>query len=235
MLKFKNIELVAGKKELFKLCDLELHKGLYALVGRNGVGKSSLIKAILNEFELRKGEISLNNKELNFYTRLDLAKNVAVVYSRVEIFGDLIVKDIILLGRLPYQNLFAKTQDEDLEMVKVVAEDLGITNLLVRKFNRLSDGEKQLVMIARAFVQDTPLILLDEPSAFLDLVNRNILIQLLNKYATSKNKLIIFSTHDIDLLDKYCDGVLFINEQKLKLLDKSLSFLKQIKESFNLN
>lgn len=234
MLKFKNISLTAGDKLLFNLQELELKPGLVALVGRNGSGKSSFIKSILNEFEGVEGEITLNDAPLTAFSRNELATEISVVYSKVELFGDYEVKDILDLGRIPYQNRLAKNSAEDEKIVHEVSDELGITSFLNRRFNTLSDGEKQLIMIARAFVQDTKVILMDEPTAFLDLVNRNLLIQQLSEKAIQSGKLILFSTHDIDLLDKYCHEVLFISEKNLHTMKKESSYSSQIKSTFNL-
>ena len=234
MLKFKNISLTAGDSLLFKLNYLELVPGLVALVGRNGSGKSSFIQSILNDFEGLQGQIELNNKVLDQYSKSELSTEIAVVYSKVEIFGDYEVKDILDLGRIPYQNRLARSTEEDTVIINTVAVDLGISSFLNRRFATLSDGEKQLIMIARAFVQETKIILMDEPTAFLDLVNRNLLVKQLSEKAVKNGKLILFSTHDIDLIDKYCQDVLFIHEKEMIKMSKTLPYADQIKTIFNL-
>ncbi len=219
---------------MFNLQQLDISEGLLALVGRNGSGKSSFIRSILNEFEEYSGEIYLKSVPLRQITKSELAEKIAVVYSKVDVFGDYTVEDILKLGRLPYQNRFAITSDQDNEIIARVANDLGIKDFLSRKFTELSDGEKQLVMIGRAFVQDTDLILMDEPTAFLDLVNRSKLIKLLSELAKNQNKLILFSTHDIDLLDRYCSSVLLIDNNELIELQSNESYINQIKSAFKI-
>lgn len=234
MLKFKNIKLSIDKKELFQFPSLELKAGLVALVGRNGCGKSSFIKFILNEFENASGSVFVHSNPLQNYSKEELAKEIAVVYTKTELFGDFLVKDILALGRIPYQNRLGRTTEGDKRIIEKVAIDLEISSFMDRHFNSLSDGEKQLIMIARAFVQDTPIILMDEPTAFLDLVNRNLLIKQLQEQAVKNEKLILYSTHDIELLDNFCDAVLLIHNRELTELNPEKSYKEQISSAFNI-
>ena len=176
----------------------------------------------------------MDNRPIHQFSKVELAKEIAVVYSKVEIFGDYLVKDILDLGRIPYQNRLANNTQDDEKLIKKVANDMGIESFLDRRFNSLSDGEKQLIMIARAFVQETNIILMDEPTAFLDLVNRNLLVKQLSEKAVKSSKLILFSTHDIDLIDKYCQEVLFIHNDEMIKMSREESYSGQIKKTFNL-
>ncbi|MCG8573746.1 MAG: ABC transporter ATP-binding protein [Flavobacteriales bacterium] len=232
MLKFNNIEINVGSRRLFRLDSLELERGLIALVGRNGCGKSTFIRSLLKEHGDYKGNITLNGRLLTDFSKSELATQIAVVYTRTELFGNHSVRDVILLGRLPHQGILSRFSKEDLGSVEKVANQLEIGHLLDAAFQRLSDGEKQLVMIARALVQDTPLILMDEPGAYLDLVNRVKLVRLLKDVADDSQKLIIFSTHHIDLLDQNCDGALLITNEQMSFIQADLQ--TQIKNAFNL-
>ncbi|MEX1000855.1 MAG: ABC transporter ATP-binding protein [Crocinitomicaceae bacterium] len=215
--------------------ELSLTRGLYALVGRNGTGKSTFLNAILGEVIPQKGEITLDGRKVNEITTAELAKKISVVRSRSQLFGDHKVQDVLLLGRLPYQRILAKPSREDLKIVEKVVKDLELEVLIQRTYNILSDGEKQLVMVGRAMVQDTPLILLDEPAAFLDLVNRTELIKHLHQLSQENDKLIIFSTHHIEIIDRYCDGLLLIDQNKLKCIEEQTFFMNEIKQAFGLN
>lgn len=234
MLACNHISLSRGGKFLFSCEQLQMDKGVFALVGRNGSGKSSFIQAILADIPLDKGSIKLNGQEVDQLSLSSLSKMVSVVKSRGNLFGDNRTKDVLMLGRLPHQNLFAKPTIEDRVKLIDVAELLGIGDWLDMAYNQLSDGEKQLVMIGRALVQDTPLILLDEPSAFLDLVNRRELMTLLNKLAKEQNKLIIFSTHHVERLGDYCDGILLIHDQEMMQINDPSIFSSEIESSFGI-
>lgn len=233
MLAGKNISLKAGDKLLFTDSSFELSKGLFALLGRNGTGKSTLLSAILNEHPF-EGEITIlgtHNHQLN---NKEKARRISIVKSRPLIYGEYSVYDILMLGRLPYQNLLAFPSEEDKKCVHQVAEDLGISEFIHQAYNSLSDGEKQLVMVGRALVQDTPIILLDEPAAFLDLVNRVELVRLLKKMANNKGKMILFSTHHVEVLTENCDGILIIDQQKLQFHQDSRTFDQVIRRTFKL-
>lgn len=235
MLSLNNISIAIGKRHLFSSERIELKPGLVALVGRNGAGKSSFFQTILQSLPLQEGQIHVNGADLSLLTKSSLAKSIAVVLTKPEIYGDYKVQDILMLGRVPHQGFFGKRTQEDIDVVFKIAGQLGLNHFLTRSFTSLSDGEKQLVMIGRAFVQDTPIILLDEPAAFLDVVNRIELVKILKELAISENKLIIYSTHHLDRIEENCDGVLLIADSKLRLLENKVDFLPSIQTAFKLD
>jgi len=234
LLNLSNIEIRVSDRSLFNLVDLKLTKGLIALVGRNGTGKSTFLKTILGEHQNYCGEIRLNNIELSKIEKSERAKLISVVYSKPEIFGNHTVREVLLLGRLPYQNLFAKVTEKDIQVVEKIIVLLELESFIDKEFLILSDGEKQMVMIGRALVQDTQIILLDEPGAFLDVVNRYKLSDVLKKIVAETNKLIIYSTHHIDLLESHCNAVLLISEGKMIALNEPNQFLPKIKQTFGI-
>lgn len=234
MLDLTNIEIRVSDRSLFTLSNLKLTGGLVALVGRNGTGKSTFLRTILGEHQNYSGEIKLNNLELSKISKSEKAKLISVVYSKPEIFGNHTVREVLLLGRLPYQNFLAKVTEQDLLEVEKNISLLELQNFADKEFSILSDGEKQLVMIGRALVQNTSVILLDEPGAFLDVVNRYKLSDVLKKIVEETNKLIIYSTHHIDLLESHCTGVLLISDNEMKLLSESNKFLPEIKRTFGI-
>ena len=235
MLKFKQLNISVGKRGLFSVDDIELSSGIIALVGRNGAGKSTLLRTIMGLHTNYSGTILWNEKPLKNYSQKELAKEIAIVYSNSQVFGSHSGKDVLMLGRLPYQNAFAKITKEDDEKVNTIIASLQISSFVNRIYSTLSDGEKQLIMIGRALVQDTDIILLDEPNAFLDLVNRHSVMQILNKIAKTTNKLILFSTHEISFLPDLCKAVLLIESNKIKLLTSKSQFVAEIEKSFGID
>lgn len=231
MIVAENIKLFLGnEKPKLTVDKLELISGLWALVGRNGAGKSTFLTALSGVNTNFEGEFSINNKKQKSFSPQQMAKNVAVVFSKTEIFGNHTAIDILYLGRIPYQGLFSKVRSSDKVKVAEIIKLLELEPLINKKFSVLSDGEKQLIMIGRALVQDTKIILLDEPTAFLDVVNRKKIVKILAR--VSQEKLIIFSTHNIDLIEQFCDGILTIKNSKLNLVSEKLDFKKQLETLF---
>lgn len=234
MLTFDHIEIKVEDRCLFGVDKLDLKSGLVALVGRNGAGKSTFLKTIMGLHSNYTGSLKWNEKPLADFSNSERAKKMAIVYSKSLVFGKHTGRDVLMLGRLPYQNALAKTKPEDHKKVTEIVDVLNLKAFVDQPFSTLSDGEKQLVMIGRAMVQDTPIILLDEPGAFLDVVNKHLLIQVLKQIAIQTNKLVVFSTHDLNFLSAFCDAVLLIESGGLRLLDDPAEFLPEIHQSFGI-
>jgi len=231
LISIQNIKLFLGvEKPKLEVSNLELITGLWALVGRNGAGKSTFLRALSGVNSNFEGAIQINSKYQNSISAQQMAKMISVVFSKTEIFGNHIGIDVLYLGRIPYQGVFSRVTNEDSSKVNEVIELLELQPIIHKQFSVLSDGERQLIMIGRALVQDTKIILLDEPTAFLDVVNRKKIVKLLAK--VSAEKLIIFSTHNIDLIETFCDGMLLITNNELLSVDRKLEFKNQLETLF---
>jgi len=199
MIHFENVE-IGYKKPLIKVENLTLELGvIYALVGRNGSGKSTLLRSINGQISLLKGDLKINHFSIKTLNTKEKSRTVAFVESKFDGVPFLTVENYLALGRAPYTNPLGRLNTSDWEVVKRVANEIGIANFLKKETVSLSDGERQLCAIARAIVQETNIILLDEPSAFLDYANKQLLIDKLIQIAEEKQKCILFSTHDLDL------------------------------------
>lgn len=198
--------------------NLQLRKGeLCCLIGPNGVGKSTLLRSISAQLNSLKGEVLLNGISLNNYDNQQLSKNLSVVLTESIYIPNLTVKELIAMGRFPYTNFWGKLNREDQEKVDDAVELLGLQALADRNFIELSDGEKQKALIAKALAQDTPLILLDEPTAFLDFPSKMAILVELRKIAHTKNVGIVLSTHDLELALKMADQIwLFPKQNEVK-------------------
>lgn len=194
-------QLIIGyNSELLRSENLKLTSGsMYALIGRNGIGKSTFIQTIAGIQKPIAGEIILNDQAFSKFNRKEIAETISLVDTRFEGVEYLKVKDYLALGRAPYTDAFGGLTPNDLQIVQNVASDLSISHLLEKYTDQISDGERQLCSVARSFVQETPVILLDEPTAFLDYINRKNLLELLVSLSIEKNKCIVMSTHDLDL------------------------------------
>ncbi len=233
-LEFKGLHINIADRELFKLNDLTIFEGLYALVGRNGTGKTTFLNTILGNRDDYAGEINIEGRQMPEYSNEDLAKSISVVFTKAQVFGSHSVYDVLSLGRLPYQNVFASLSSTDISKIDEIIELLDLNDFKEREFSSLSDGEKQMVMIGRALVQDTKILILDEPGAFLDIVNRYKMMAVLKDIAEKTNKLILFSTHHVDMVQNYCDGLLIIANGELKYFQEQNEFQAIIHETFGL-
>jgi len=192
----KNISFSYSGHEVIKNCSAKVEKGtITALLGANGQGKTTLIKCLLNYLKLSGGVIEILGKDIRKYTIREFSRTVSYVPQAASIAGDIIARDYIVEGRTPYMNIFAMPGEEEYAKVGECAEMLGITKLLGKNVNHLSGGQLQSVMIARALVQDTDIILMDEPMAALDLSLQAEFLRLAEELK-NLGKTIIFTTHN---------------------------------------
>ncbi len=204
----------APENPLLNGLDLTLYAGeLVCFMGQNGVGKSTLIRTLAGLQKPLTGEVEypLHDKSTNL-----LPKNLAVVLTDKVTATNMTVYDVVSFGRYPYMNWAVKLSGKDHEIIGETLDVVRIHHLKDRRLHELSDGQMQMVMIARAVVQDTPLILLDEPTAHLDLNNRLEIMNLLRKLAHDSGKAILVSTHELDLALQTADLIwLASNEKKI--------------------
>ncbi len=172
---------------------------LIALIGANGIGKSTLLRTLTGIQKPLTGEVLLNDKNITTYTSKQLAHNLAVVLTESLPPSNLSVFELVALGRQPYTNWMGKLSTDDLDKVNEAVALTQIGHIAHKKHFEISDGQLQKVLIARALAQDTPLIVLDEPTTHLDLQHKVNLIKLLKKLASETGKCILYSTHDLDL------------------------------------
>ena len=185
---------------------------LTCLLGTNGVGKSTLLRT-LSAFQPKLGGgIYINGKELDEYTGRQLARLIGVVLTERPEVHNLSVSDLIGLGRSPYTGFWGGLDEVDREVVQKAVALVGIEGLMGRMTDMLSDGERQKVMIAKALAQETPIILLDEPTAFLDFPSKVEIMQLLHRLSRQMQKTVFLSTHDLDLALQLADKVWLMGE-----------------------
>lgn len=208
-----------SKKEDYVLLNdvnVQVAKGEFiSLIGKNGIGKSTLLRTIVGLQNALSGEIQVDFLPISHYSIRELSKIICYVSTEHILIPNLTVYDFVSFARTPYTNWFGSLTKND---EKVIKESLELTNtneLKNRIYDELSDGEKQRVLIARALAQDTEIIILDEPTAFLDLANKYEIFYLLNKLSKQKNKTIIFSTHDLNIAINESDKIWLINDKQI--------------------
>ena len=183
---------------------------LTALVGGNGVGKSTLLRTLTGIQPPLSGTISLNDENLKDIGVNEMARQLSLVLTESLPPSNLTVFELVALGRQPYTNWIGTLTDTDILQINTALELTQISHLADKKHFEISDGQLQKVLIARALAQDTPLIILDEPTTHLDLLNKVSLFRLLKKLAHETRKCILFSTHDIDLAIQLSDSMVIM-------------------------
>lgn len=185
------------------------------LIGNNGVGKTTLIKSILHQNSLLNGEILINNKNIKHLSVKEIAENIAIVFSKAVIPQNFTVEDLISLGKYIYYPFYFELKKEDREEVSDIITELDLEQYKNTPLKNLSDGNLQKAFIGRALTQNSPIIILDEPTTHLDEKNKIIILKTLRKLAKEQNKLILFSSHDWRLAKEFADKIWYVKNQEL--------------------
>lgn len=185
------------------------------LIGNNGVGKTTLIKSILHQVSLLNGEILINNKNVKTLSVKEIAENIAIVFSKSLIPQNYTVEDLISLGKYIYYPFYFELKKKDRDEVSEIIAELDLSQYKHTLLKNLSDGNLQKAFIGRALTQNSPVIILDEPTTHLDEKNKIIILKTLRKLAKEQNKLILFSSHDWRLAKEFADKIWYIKENHL--------------------
>ena len=180
---------------------------LTCLLGANGVGKSTLLRTLSAFQPKTAGDIFIEGRELDSYTDKELSRRIGVVLTEKPDVRNMSVRELVSLGRSPYTGFWGTYSKEDLQIVDEAIALVDIEALSQRMVHTLSDGERQKVMIAKALAQQTPVIYLDEPTAFLDYPSKVEVLQLLRRISRSAGKIIFLSTHDVELALQLADTI----------------------------
>lgn len=195
--------------------DAALRSGeLTCLLGPNGAGKSTLLRTLSVFQPPLSGEIEVEGKALAEYSRSELSRLIGVVLTERVSLDNMSVSELVGLGRSPYTGFWGRLSANDNEVVDRAISLVGIDDLRGRMVNTLSDGERQKVMIAKALAQETPIIFLDEPSAFLDYPSKVEMMQLLRRLARDEDKTVFLSTHDLELALQIADMIWLIDKSR---------------------
>ena len=216
MIQLKDLTLGYEQRTLLEKVSAHITGGqLVALLGRNGTGISTLLRAVMGLEKPQNGEIILHGNNIASLKPEELARNISFVTTDKVRIANLRCRDVVALGRAPYTTSLGQLQGVDKEKVDIAMHLVGMDSYAEKTMDKMSDGECQRIMIARALAQDTPVILLDEPTAFLDLPNRYELCLLLRKLTQKEGKCILFSTHDLDIALSLCDTIMLIDNPQL--------------------
>ena len=190
---------------------------LTSLLGLNGAGKSTLLRTICGFQPAIAGAININGRRLSDYSHSELSRIIGVVLTEKTNAGGITVNELVSLGRHPYTGFFGRLKEEDKQIVAESLEAVGMTHKSTNYVSELSDGERQKVMIAKVLSQQCPIIILDEPTAYLDVTSRIETISLLHRLAVEQKKAILLSTHDLDLAIQMSD-CLWLQEKRRPMM-----------------
>lgn len=209
---------------------------MIALLGVNGIGKSTLLRTITGLQKSVSGTIKIGEKLLENLTVQERARLISIVLTERILVDNISVRDFIALGRMPYTNWLGSLSEVDEQEIEKVIAVMKIGKLRDKLFNKISDGEKQKALIARALCQQTPVIILDEPTAFLDYRNKKEILELLSSISRELNKIVILSTHDIEASLEYCTACwLMTEEKKFEEIKRSSNFRSDVMDRLFVN
>ena len=208
---------IGYKTPLIKGVETSLKLGeICLLIGNNGVGKTTLIKSILNQIPTLSGEIFLRNQSLKRLSQKEIAEQIAVVFSKSQVPSNFTLTDLVALGKYIHYPYYFNLNKSDIQEVEEIIESLNLTQYKDFPLQKLSDGNLQKAFIGRALAQNSPMIILDEPTTHLDEENKIIILKLLRNLAKNHNKLILFSSHDLRLAKEFSDKIWLVNDGTLE-------------------
>lgn len=214
--KSKALDVGYSKKVVVNNVNFDLKKGeILCILGPNGCGKSTILKSITDHLKIIDGSISILGKDLDSMKSIEKAREMSVVLTEKVAPDIMTAEEIVSIGRYPHTNHFGKLSKLDLEIIEESIDIVNGQSLKNKEFKTLSDGEKQRIMIARAICQESDTMVLDEPTSYLDIRYKVELLDILSKLSLEKEKTIIMSLHEIDLVSKIADKVLLIKDGEI--------------------
>ncbi len=209
---------------------------LYGLIGINGIGKSTLIKTLSGLLPPLGGQVLIKGQNVFKLSFAERAKHISLVLTERVNAGLASVEDIVKMGRYPYTNWQFSITANDQKIINLALHSVGLYNNRQKLFNELSDGNKQKAMIAKALAQDTPILILDEPTIHLDIKNRFVILELLQKLTIEHQKAILFSGHDLDYMLKFCNKMMLMTPNDL-IIESPTNLIDSgaISKAFDLN
>lgn len=217
MIELQHLTVGYGDKAVLSDISQTLKAGqMVCLLGANGVGKSTILRTLAGFLPPLSGKVLINGRDLPSLSISERSKAVSVVLTeRVEV-PYMKVTDLVGMGRSPYTGFFGTLGKEDKDVVSEAIEMVGITALAERTIDTLSDGERQKALLAKALAQQTPIILLDEPTAFLDFHAKVSILRLMLRLVHETNKTIFLSTHDVEMAIQLSDALWIVQDGKIQ-------------------
>ncbi len=197
----------------------EVNKGeVLGILGPNGCGKTTLLKNLNKNLSPKGGKVLLDDLDMGEMSKKDIARKVAVVPQTNEVHFSFTVRDIVSMGRMPFQGLMEGMSHSDEELVDSALERVGLTKYADRHINVMSGGERQRVIIARALAQTPEILLMDEPTLHLDINTQFDVLDLVHKLSKEEGLTVVIVSHDLAMVARYCDRVLLIKDHRILAL-----------------
>lgn len=217
MLKIDSLSVAYGDKVVLRDVSFEVQPGeILALIGPNGAGKSTLIRAMTGVVPIKSGQVSVNGQNLAGISHAQRARILAVVPQARQLGGAFSVEQAVMMGRTPYLNWLGQESEADKAAVRSALEQTYLETFSDRQIAKLSGGEQQRVLLARALAQSTPVMLLDEPTNHLDLQHQTNLLSIVKRLADEKNLAVVMAMHDLNLVSFFADRVALLVNSELK-------------------
>lgn len=214
-LRWEHVRVRLGERAVLDEVSFSLSRGeVVGLLGRNGAGKTTVVRATNRSVGLEAGQILLDERSLSDHGERSLARQIASVPQDMHVPFPFTAGEIVLMGRSPYQGLFGFDSETDLRVASEAMSKLGVAHLANRRIDQLSGGERQLVLIARALTQSPDWLLLDEPTAFLDLQHRIHVLEVVRDFARAGGGALVVS-HDLVLAARVCDRLVVLSEGRV--------------------
>ncbi|WP_042221048.1 ABC transporter ATP-binding protein [Oceanobacillus manasiensis] len=216
MIHVEDVQVGYGDTLIIDSLNLSIPKGkITTVIGPNGCGKSTLIKTIARILKAKSGAIYLDGKAISQTSTKNIARKMAILPQSAEAPAGLTVRELITYGRFPHQSKFGKQKQEDLDAIDWALEATGLSDLEDRPVEALSGGQRQRVWIAMALAQDTEVVILDEPTTYLDMAHQLDILQLLDKLNKEQNKTIVMVLHDLNHASRFSHNLIAMRDGKV--------------------
>ena len=216
VLELRRVDVAYRDRQVLRGVDLSVQAGeVVGLVGPNGCGKTTLIKAVTQVIRCQGGEVRLNGRLASSLTRRELARLASVVPQNAPLPAGYSALDVVLMGRTPHLRFLQQDGADDRRQAREALTTVGARHLADRRVDQVSGGERQMIALARALAQNTPLLLLDEPTASLDIAHQIAVFQLLRDLAHAEHFTVLVTVHDLVLASLYCDRVALMQEGRV--------------------
>jgi iron complex transport system ATP-binding protein len=217
LIDIKGVKLQYGPRTVIDNVSLQVFQGeFFVIIGPNGAGKTSLLKAVSGLHQLTAGDIAVGQKDVREYTRKELARALALVPQQINSDFPFTVTETVLMGRYPHMGFLAVENKKDIELARQAMEFTEVLHLAERRLAQLSGGERQRVTIARAICQQSKILLLDEPTASLDLAHQLRIMDLMERLRQQEGVTIIMVSHDLNLAASYADRLLLLKDGRVE-------------------